>query len=231
MREEDLNIPYRSSGASENALPQKIDLIRNCVEYLLEQYPIPAHDYSHIERVYKTTKLLGLELGAIEAILDPATLLHDLGRLYENDTDGMSHAELSVPVARYLLFLSEYPAKYIEPILYAIRIHSRGSKPETLEAQILQDADKLDLYGAIGISRFFAWGGWNGKREFNRFDPIAKTSRVLDEDGYGLDHLLSNIPNIKKNLNTEPAKRIAEKREAHIRNFLNNLEKELDGEL
>lgn len=219
---------YGDHNKNNTNLIESIRTIQERTKILMDATPIPAHGYDHVERVYKTGVYLGKELDANPFILEPALLMHDLGRIYEKQANGVPHAELSVPIATYLLKDCEYPAKYIEPISYAIRVHSRGNRPETLEAKIVQDADKLDLYGTIGLLRIFAWGGMKGKKEVSNSDPLAETGRVLDKRQYSVDHLIEALPKVKNGLNTPIARKIAEEREPYLKDFLTQLKVEIE---
>jgi uncharacterized protein len=208
-------------------LEQKISQIAAESEKIMESSLKAAHDYEHVRRVYA----LGIKIGKAEkadmAILKPTILMHDLGRIFE---DGRTrHAKLSIPLAKKVLKKVSYPKKLWKPILYAIENHSWKSEAMTLEAKILQDADKLDALGAIGIAKVFTYGGVRNRIEYCPKDPFFRQKR--DVESCTLDHIYEKILKLKCLMHTQKGRDIAEERERFIIGFLERLEKELNGEL
>lgn len=118
---------------------------------IVEEYikPFGAHDFEHTLRVYETCLYIGSKKGADMSILLPAALLHDIGRAYPR------HAYIGSKLAEMILLENGYSIKKIEKICNAIETHSFSEKkiPNSLEAKVLSDADKLDAMGAVGIYR------------------------------------------------------------------------------
>ncbi len=126
------------------------------LEYLLENPPrSKSHGLDHILRVWEFGMELGRKLGADLEILEPALLLHDIIRTPETES---RHASLSAEKAREILPGFGYTPEEIEKIAYCIRNHSDSEEgsPESLEAKILYDADKLDGLGPEGVKRVIA---------------------------------------------------------------------------
>ncbi|MEM0094086.1 MAG: HD domain-containing protein [Thermofilum sp.] len=191
------------------------------------------HDKSHVERVYKLSLRIARELREpIDLdVLRAAALLHDVARALEDGGAVRDHAEEGAAIARKLLGELGFPQEKIEQVCYCIRVHRfrKGIKPETLEAQVLQDADRLDMLGAIGVARAFARGGW---ANVPLHDPSIPPKS--DYDGRSetvINHFYEKILKIKDTLNTEPARRIAEGRHKFVEEFIARFLKEWEGEL
>ena len=165
-----------------------------------------THGFEHIDRVYSTCLLIGgVEKADMETLL-PAALLHDVGRGEED------HASVGAEKAKAILRRYEQPDENIEKIAAAISTHSfSGHKPpQTLEAKILSDADKLDALGAIGIYRTAVYSGEHSR-------PIGEFMAHFDEKLFRLEDLLF----------TEEAKRIAKSRTRYMIDFVTRLKFEL----
>jgi len=101
--------------------------------------------------------------------------------------------------------------------------------PESLEARVLQDADRLDIIGAIGIARVFMRGGWSNQP---MYDPSILPKKEYDRKSLTpVNHIYEKILKVKDTLNTETAKRIARERHRFVEQFLNRLLREWDGEI
>jgi uncharacterized protein len=124
----------------------------------------PAHNLDHALRVREWGKQIATQEGASSNIVELAAILHDIGR---SGTLAKTHAESSSALASGILQKCGYPEKIVEQVKDAILSHSReGYEPDTVEAKILYDADKLDFVGPMGIARLFAWAGKEGKAFF-----------------------------------------------------------------
>ena len=191
------------------------------------------HDRWHVERVHKLALRIAREVGeAVDLdVLQAAALLHDVARAMEDQGLVEDHAKEGARIARRLLAELGFPAEKIEKVAYCIEVHRyrSGMKPETIEAQILQDADRLDALGAIGIARVFARGGQVGTP---LYDPSVPPKEKYDgRSETVINHIYEKILRIKDTLNTEPARRIAEGRHRFVEEFLNRFLKEWEGEL
>lgn len=191
------------------------------------------HDRFHVERVYKLALRIAREVGQpVDLdVLRAAAILHDVARAMEDEGLVEDHAREGARIARELLRRLGFPEEKIERVAYCIEAHRfrSGVKPETIEAQILQDADRLDMLGAIGIARAFARGGW---ANVPLHDPSKPPKPVYDgRSETVVNHLYEKILKIKDTLNTEPARRIAEGRHRFVEEFLERFLKEWEGEL
>lgn len=182
---------------------------------------IPGHELEHSFRVLELALYIGYKLNANLHILTISSLLHDLGRLISGK--GENHNVRSAEMAEEIL--RELGLKdYIEEVKTCILEHSYSSlgKPSTLESAILQDADRLDALGAIGVARVFAYGGFLGRPIYNMVDPFR---------GEGsLKHFYDKIMLLPDKMNTSIAKKIAHKRASFIDYYLQEIKMEIEGD-
>ncbi|HEY8964019.1 MAG TPA: HD domain-containing protein [Alphaproteobacteria bacterium] len=172
----------------------------------------PAHDLGHIRRVVaNATKIASSEGGNLDVII-PAAWLHDIINLPKNHPDRAQGSTLSANEALKHLKAAGFNGD-IHGIHHAIAAHSfsAGIEPETLEAKILQDADRLDALGAIGIARMFAVGGKLSRPLFDSNDPLAE-NRAPDDTQFSLDHIQVKLIKIAETLHTKTARDIAASR-------------------
>ncbi len=188
-----------------------------------------AHDFQHIKRVYKNAEVIGRREGADMKILLPAALLHDLVVYPKGSAKTSKSADDSADMAEKLLKSFRYPQDKIDKICYCIRTHSYSKRlvPATLEAKILQDADRLDALGAIGIARTFSVGGSERRSFYNPDDPFWKSSRELDDREWTLDHFRTKLLKLKDSMHTKTAGEIAQERARFMELFIKQLQKEL----
>ena len=206
-------------------MPINLEEIMRKVELLLH-YQSPAHDFEHVQRVYRNAEIISKkEEGADLDIVLAAALLHDLV-VYPKGSRRTNHsADESADLAKKILSeYKYYPVEKIEKVVYAIRTHSYSKQliPSTLEGKILQDADRLDAIGAIGIARTFSVGGSENRSLYDPKDPFCESDRGLDDTRWTLE-----IIDIKKFMHTKTAKEIAKQRTDFIESFLNELRKEI----
>lgn len=205
-----------------------LDRIKRRIKKVLEGRD-PAHDFQHIMRVYKNAELIGRREGADMEILLPAVLLHDLVVYPKGSAKTSKSADDSADLAEKWLQSYGYPQDKIDRISYCIRTHSYSKRlvPSTLEGKILQDADRLDALGAIGIARTFSVGGSENRRFYNPVDPLWKSSRELNDREWTLDHFQTKLLRLKKSMHTRTAKEIARERAGFMELFIKQLRKEL----
>ena len=216
---------------------KKIDMTINLEQImisvkLLLRNQSPAHDFQHLLRVYRNAEMICKkeQEGADSDIVLAAALLHDLVVYPKGSSKTLDSADDSAEIAEKILSeCSFYPAEKIKKVAYAIRIHSYSKKatPATLEGKILQDADRLDAIGAIGIARTFSVGGSENRSLYNPADPFYETDRELNDTKWTLDHVKKKLLILKNSMHTKTAKEIAEERTAFIELFLNQLRKEI----
>ncbi len=187
-----------------------------------------AHDINHLMRVVKSAKSLATnEQAKLEVVL-PAAYLHDCFSFPKNHPDRRNSSKLAADKAIAFLSSINYPSFYFDDIHHAITAHSFSANinPETIEAQIVQDADRLDALGAIGISRCIQVGASLGIRFYNPEDAFCK-HRQPDDRCYTIDHFYIKLLKLANKMNTQSAKREAESRIELMQAYLQQLQKEI----
>jgi uncharacterized protein len=191
----------------------------------------PAHDFEHIIRVYKNAEMISKQEESVDLdIVLAAALLHDLVVYPKGSSKTINSADDSAEIAKKILLeYKNYPREKIEKVADAIRTHSYSKKlvPQTLEGKVLQDADRLDAIGAIGIARTFSVGGSENRSLYNPTDAFCETERQLDDTQWTLDHIKKKLMILKNSMHTKTAKKIAEERTEFMELFLNQLRKEI----
>ena len=204
------------------------DKMTRNVKSLLESRD-PAHDFQHIMRVYKNTEAIGCREGADMEIILPAALLHDLVVYPKGSAKTSKSADDSADMAESLLHRYGYAKDKIDKICYCIRTHSFSKKlvPSTLEGKVLQDADRLDALGAIGIARTFSVGGSENRTFYNPDDPFCRSGRELNDREWTLDHFQTKLLKLKKSMHTKTAREMANERVRFMELFILQLRKEV----
>ena len=129
-----------------------------------------GHDFDHTLRVFKNALRLAEKCGGNLQIISVSAMLHDVGRAEETRTRGaVCHAEYGAEIAREYLKKRNFDEDFINSVTHCIERHRfrKGLAPETLEAKILFDADKIDSIGPVGIGRAFLFAGNAGARLHN----------------------------------------------------------------
>lgn len=187
----------------------------------------PGHDLQHCLRVAVwTIRLGGDEVSPREAIA--AALLHDVVNVPKNHPDRAKASLLSAQEARRILPPLGFSADAIELIADAVRDHSfsRGAVPNSALGCALQDADRLEALGALGICRTISTGTRMGGRYFHAKDPWSR-ARDLDDRAYSVDHFFTKLLGLPATMRTPRGREEAERRAAFLRVFLEQLGGEL----
>lgn len=210
-----------------------IEKTREFVATFLEGEP-SSHDMSHINRVEALCLKIQKEEGGDPLVLQLAALLHDVGVIKEHE-EGGDHAVYSAEIASEFLSKAGLGKEVVEAVTGCIRTHrfSAGESPETLEARILQDADRVDALGAIGIFRaVLSMGALRMLKHTTGMDKGSSKRTVYIEDPIeGFNEYMQYKPfTIPEKLNTDTAKKIAEERLKIMRLYLKalNLETGID---
>ena len=187
-----------------------------------------AHDFDHIVRVFKNAQNICRKENANEKLVLSAVLLHDVISYPKSDKRSKLSSIKSAEESKKILKKFNFTKEEIQIISDAIRDHSfsRNTIPTTLEGKILQDADRLDAIGAIGIARVFAVGGSEKRPFYNIQDPFCK-SRTPNDEIWTLDHFYRKLLKLESLMNTKSGKIEAKKRTRFLKDFLNELKKEI----
>lgn len=192
-----------------------------------------GHDWFHIERVYKNSMLIARDEKVDIFVVQLGALLHDIADSKFHDGDETVGPNL----ARTFLFSLNIDSKVIEHVINIIEnISFKGGneaqKFKSLELDVVQDADRLDALGAIGIARTFNYGGFKNR---TLFDPSIKPNLNMSKEEYKssdaptINHFYEKLLLLKDKMNTKTGKQIAEKRHQFMELYLAQFYDEWDG--
>lgn len=192
-----------------------------------------GHDWFHIERVWKMARRLGQQERAHLFVVELAALLHDIAdwKFHGGDDSAGPRA------ARAWLAEQQVDAETIEHVAEIIAgLSFKGAGVETsmrtLEGQVVQDADRLDAIGAMGIARAFAYGGAKGREMYNPDIPPemhASFEAYKKNKGPTLNHFYEKLFLLADRMNTPSARELARGRHAHMQAFVTQFLEEWDG--
>jgi len=193
-----------------------------------------GHDWFHIERVWKNTKLIGKTESVDIFIAELGALLHDIADSKFHDGD----EEIGPKTARAFLLTQDVDEETIEHVENIIRHISfkgslEGQKWSSPELDVVQDADRLDALGAIGIARTFNYGGFKGRGLYN---PDIPPNLNMTKEEYKnstaptLNHFQEKLLLLKDKMNTDTGKRLAQKRHEYLESFHEEFIAEWNGE-
>ncbi|WP_353844780.1 HD domain-containing protein [Rhizobium sp. CSW-27] len=179
-----------------------------------------AHDVAHLLRVFHNAQRIQAAEGGDEKVIAAAVLLHDCVSLPKNHPQRAQSSGLAAEKASGILTGLGWTAETVEAVAHAILTHSfsAGLLPETLEAKILQDADRLDSLGAIGIARTFYTAGRMGSKLCHATDPQA-ASRDLDDRTYAIDHFEAKLLKLADGFQTATGRQLAVERHRRLAEF------------
>jgi uncharacterized protein len=173
-----------------------------------------AHDASHLERVWRNaSSLLASHPEAHALVVMAACYLHDLVNVPKNDPERNQASRRSAQLARHQLAWMGFPPELLDGVAHAIEAHSYSAAmtAQTLEARIVQDADRLDALGAVGLARMFYIGAKMGCALAHPEDPLAQ-HRALDDRAYSLDHIATKLAAIPEMMQTAAGRALASQR-------------------
>ena len=203
-----------------------LDSIKNEIIKIMDNDP--AHDFDHVMRVYTNAKKIVKKEKADEKLVLSAALLHDIVSYSKSSTRSKFSSIDSAKKSKIILKKYGFSEKEITIVSDAIKDHSfsQNKVPETLEGKILQDADRLDALGAIGIARVFATSGSLNRPFYNIDDPFC-TKRNPDDDLWAIDHFFNKLLKLESLMNTRSGKIEAKKRTNVLQEFLKQLKDEI----
>ncbi|WP_206682557.1 HD domain-containing protein [Paragemmobacter straminiformis] len=187
-----------------------------------------AHDLGHLDRVWRACRLIAMDEAADLDILAAAAYFHDAVNLPKDAPDRATASRQSADLAVAELAAMGFPPAKLAALHHAILAHSFSANipPETPEAKILQDADRLEALGAIGIARMFLISGQMGGGLFDAADPMA-LNRPLDDRRYALDHIAVKLTRIAETMQTATGRAIAAERLEWMESFRTRLLSEI----
>lgn len=192
----------------------------------------PAHDFGHVARVVANARAISRgesfseeQQGAVAT----AALLHELFNLPKSHPESARAGDMCAEQARALLEAEGALPPFVETVVSAIRDHafSKGVVPDAIESKALQDADRLDALGAIGLARMWATTADMKRPFYAPVDPFCE-SRPPDDKAWGLDHVYKKLLLVPARLHTRTARTLAEERVAFLRTYLEQLRREID---
>jgi uncharacterized protein len=188
----------------------------------------PAHDFQHVMRVAANARTIAAAEGARVEIAVAAALLHELFNYPKDHPDSSRSGDVCAEHALAVLRDEGFTDDDAQAIAYCIRVHSfsRGLFPETLEARVLQDADRLDAIGAIGIARCFATCAAMKRPFYDPADPLCER-RPPDDKQWGVDHFYKKLLKIPATLHTRAARAMAAERSQFMEAYLQALSREI----
>lgn len=187
-----------------------------------------AHDFEHVRRVVANAKQLSSAERANEWVVMPAVWLHDCVTLPKDHPQRASSSIMAADKALVFLADIDYPTEHFAHIHHAIMAHSFSANiaPISLEACVVQDADRLDAIGAIGIARCLQVGSALHRDLYESKDPFA-LYREIDDKQFTLDHFYQKLLKIEETLHTEEAKREARLRTDFMHQYIRQLRHEI----
>jgi len=208
------------------------NLIDNTIQFVKEKLEgaEAGHDWFHIERVWKLSKKIAEKEECNVEVVELSALLHDIADPKFHNGD----ETLALKISREFLESQNTPENIIEQVLFVIKnisFKNRGEVPENLpiELKIVQDADRIDAIGAIGIGRTFNFGGFKNNP---MYDPNIQPSLNMSKEEYKksngttINHFYEKLLLLKDLMNTSEGKKIAEERHDFMLKFLDQFYKE-----
>lgn len=188
-----------------------------------------AHDADHVLRVYAWALRLAPELKVDPDLAGAAALVHDLVNIPKDSPDRPLGGEASARASRGHLARAGYGPAEVSQVVEAVRTcsWSRGLAPTSDLGRVLQDADRLDAIGAVGIARNFAcaqtFAGRSPTRFYHPADPLGRSGRPLDDVLNAADHYPLKLLRLARRMHTATARREARRRHALMERFLESL--------
>ncbi|GAA5543733.1 MULTISPECIES: HD domain-containing protein [Brucella/Ochrobactrum group] len=192
-------------------------LAAELLPHALEHGEDGSHDLSHLARVWKNASAIQSVEGGDAEILCTAAILHDCVSVEKNSPDRHKASRLAADKASALLRSLGWDDERIDRVAHAVEAHSFSAniEPVTIEAQTLQDADRLDAIGVIGAARCFYIAGRMGSALYDWRDPRAE-DRAFDDKTFALDHFRTKLFKLASGFRTETGRRMAAERHKRL---------------
>lgn len=197
------------------------DLADKLIPHTVAEKVDGSHDVSHLHRVWSNVCAIRDKEGGDHQALLAATLLHDCVAVEKNSPFRASASRLAAAKAAELLAQMGWDEARTRAVAHAIECHSFSANitPTTLEARILQDADRLDAIGMVGVARLFYVSGRMGSQLYDAHDPQAR-HRELDDKRFAVDHFKTKIFTLAQGFQTATGKQMAQVRHERAQRFL-----------
>lgn len=213
------------------------DYVEQTIDFVKEilQGAEGGHDWFHIQRVFRNTLLIAKDEDVDILVVSLAALLHDIADAKFNDGDESIGPKMAATFLNQLKIkkkTTKHVVKIIENISFKNSLKKRRGRPfRSKEFQVVQDADRLDAMGAIGIARAFNYGGFNNRK---LYDPEIAPNLKITKEQYKMstaptiNHFYEKLLLLKDQMNTKTGKRLAEERHRFMLSFLQQFYKEWD---
>ncbi len=187
-----------------------------------------AHDLQHVRRVVRHARQFAAEEGADLAVVLPAAWLHDCVSVPKDSPQRARASQMAAETAVQFLQTIHYPPEYLSAIAHAIAAHSFTAQiaPQTREARVVQDADRIDALGAVGIARAFITGGSLGRPFYHPTDPFCQ-QRPPDDSAASVDHFYTKLLGLADTMQTAVGRREAQARTQFMQAYLRQLAQEI----
>ncbi|MGK3129173.1 phosphohydrolase [Pantoea sp. C8B4] len=193
-----------------------------------------AHDIAHLRRVWMSATRIMQHSAADPMVVLTACYFHDVVNLPKNHPERHLASTYAAEETRRILqqYFPDFPQELLEGVAHAVQAHSFSARitPLTLEAKIVQDADRLESLGAIGLARVFYTAGALGRPLFDSEDPLGK-ERELDDVKWTLDHFQKKLLRLPETMQTEAGRMLAEHNADFLVHYMAKLCAELQGNL
>ncbi|MFJ7286405.1 HD domain-containing protein [Pseudomonas sp. NPDC099000] len=203
-------------------------LAAQLLPHALEPSEDGAHDLSHLQRVWHNVRTLHADEGGELEVLMAAVLLHDCVAVEKNSPLRSQASRLAAEKASAVLANMDWPSTRISAVAHAIEAHSFSANitPTSLEAKIMQDADRLDSLGMLGVARTFYIAGRMGSALYDPQDPEAK-ARDYDDKRFCLDHFQTKLLHLADGFQTISGQRLARIRHERLKGFMELFKEEI----
>jgi Predicted HD superfamily hydrolase len=208
------------------------DLARLLIPHTHAEKIDGSHDVSHLLRVWRNICAIRDHEGGDARVLVAATLLHDCVAVEKNSPFRSSASRLAAARATELLTEMGWDEESVASVAHAIEAHSFSAQitPRSLEAKILQDADRLDALGMVGVARMFYVSGRMGRYLYDPEDPHA-TQRPYDDKNFAVDHFHTKLLHLADGFQTKTGISLARVRHERLKRFLEELMEEIGASL
>lgn len=179
-----------------------------------------SHDLAHVMRVFRNAMLILAAEGGDGDVLAAAALLHDCVAVEKNSPLRSQASRLAAEKGSAILRDLDWPEAKVAAVAHAILTHSFSANipPETQEAKILQDADRLDAIGMVGAARCFYVAGRLGSELYDPADPRAE-NRAIDDRRYSIDHFPAKLFKLADGFQTTTGAKLARERHDRLEQF------------